>query len=290
MKLTKRKAILKALPYLAALISGLIFFLIGNEFEANLRGLFHNISAAFFAIPLLFLFYELARSFSNRKLNKEIYDFIKLQVDTEILSIINKIFKIIYGYDFLDFSFGSICEFLTIDKSDLTSSLGNKTLLGFQIFKGWETNEITLQRLLENTFITGRIDNEYVISIIRMIRNLKSIEQLQSNFDIFKKVDEKKEGYEILSGVEVDVKQIKHEMTYLLLKKLDNVKDVVLDSDGFAEYYVENLLTCYRLKRDFLSDYVQEIFDIKEEINNWVSVSGSEFLIDTKQFRIIGRP
>ena len=140
---------------------------------------------------------------------------------------------------------------------------------------------------MENTFVTGRIDNEYVISIIRMIRNLRSIEQLQSNFNIFEKVDEKKEGYEIISGVEVDVKQIKHEITYLLLKKLDNAKDVVLDSDGFAEYYVKNLLTCYRLKKDFVSDYVQEIFDIKEETNNWVSVSGSEFLIDTKQFRII---
>jgi hypothetical protein len=91
--------------------------------------LFHNISAAFFAIPLLFLFYELAKSFSNRKLNKEIYDYIKLQVDTEILSIINKIFKIIYGYDYIGLSSANICEFLTINKTNLTSLLESKTLL-----------------------------------------------------------------------------------------------------------------------------------------------------------------
>lgn len=284
------KVILKAMPYLAASISGLIFFFTGNEINANFRGLFHNIAAAFFAIPLLFLFYELAVSFSNRKLNKEIHDFIKLHVDTEVLSIIGRIFKIVYGYDSLDFSFSSIRQFLTMDKGDLTLLLQGKKFLGFQIFKDWGKYEIALQRLLENTFITGRVDNEYVISIVRMIKNLRSIEQLQSNFDIFEKVDEKKEVYEIFSNVEVDAKQIEPSIIYLLLRKLDNAKGVVLDSDSFAEHYVENLLTCYHLKRDFLCDYAQEISDIKEEINNWVSISGSEFLIDTKQFRVISKP
>ena len=287
MKSSKRNIILKTLPYTAALISGLIFFAIGNEFKTTLRSLFHNISAAFFAVPLLFLFYELAKSFSNRKLNKEIYDYIKLQVDTEVLSITNKIFKIVYGYDYTGLSNADICVFLTIDKSTLTSLLENKTLLGFQILKDWEQNELALQKLLENTFITGRIDNEYVISIIQMIKNLRGIELLQYNFDIFEKLAEKKEGYQIFGGIEVDPKQIKYDVTYLLLKKLDGVKDVVIDSSSFAKCYVEKLLTCYTLKKDFVKDYVQGIYDIMEDISNWLTISGNEFLIDTKQFRIV---
>jgi hypothetical protein len=115
------------------------------------------------------------------------------------------------------------------------------------------------------------------------------MEQLQSNFDIFEKVAEKKEGYQIISGVEVDTKQIKHEITYLLLKKLDGGKGVVVDSSSFAKYYVEKLLTCYTLKKDFIKDYVQEIYDILEDISNWLAISGNEFLIDTKQFRIVRR-
>jgi len=53
-----KKVALKILPYLASISTGLIFYLIAIKLQGNTRGLFVNISAAFFAIPLIYFFYQ----------------------------------------------------------------------------------------------------------------------------------------------------------------------------------------------------------------------------------------
>ena len=116
-------------PFLASLIAGLLFYFLGLELGGGLEALFHDISAAFFAIPFLYLFYELAKDFSNRKLNKEIHDYLKMQVDREVLSTINQLTKTVYGYSDRDSSFKGISNFLNLKEEELRSRVKDQELL-----------------------------------------------------------------------------------------------------------------------------------------------------------------
>jgi len=93
--MTKR-VILKILPYICACIVGITIYLISLFIRNKLRDLLINISASFLSIPLLLLFYDMIKESTNKKLNKEIFDYSKTMVDSEILNCLNQISKMIY--------------------------------------------------------------------------------------------------------------------------------------------------------------------------------------------------
>ena len=101
------KNLLKILPYLASFLAGCLFYYLGISNEV-VYDLFINISAAFFAIPLIYLFYQLTYKRIHKTLIKEINDYLKMQIDKEILSIINQLQKIVCPLEKKDFSEGGI--------------------------------------------------------------------------------------------------------------------------------------------------------------------------------------
>ena len=80
-----KKNLLRVSPYFTAILAGFIFYLVGLKLGGNIKNLFTNISAAFFVIPLLYMFYQVAQKLSKKRLNKEIADYAKMQIDREIL-------------------------------------------------------------------------------------------------------------------------------------------------------------------------------------------------------------
>lgn len=282
-----KKIILKVIPYLVSLILGISLFILSYTFDNAVKGLFLNLSAAFFAVPLLFLGYEIVKTFSNRKLNKEINDYIKVQVDTEILSILTKIMKIIYEYTSCDFSSNGIRNFLNLEIDNIRYLLQNRKFLGFQVYKNWTANETALLKLIENNFISNRLDNEWAISIIRMIKNIRSIEQLYNHFEIFEPTGQKSDKHEVFHGVEINEKNVQYPERYILIKKTKNVKGIVLDVGDFDEYRAKYLLDYFIINNDYLEDLCYEFTDIVKEIENWLKLTGYEFLIDPKMFRIV---
>ena len=101
-KLTK--LLLHIAPYSACLIVGLVLYVVGTKLAENLKALLLNIAAAFVAIPFLYLIYEVTQKASQKKLNKELFDYAKMQIDREILSVINQLAKIVHPYEARDFS------------------------------------------------------------------------------------------------------------------------------------------------------------------------------------------
>ena len=99
------------------------FYLVVIKLSENIKSLFLGVSAAFFAIPLIYLFYQVAQNLSKKRLNKEIFDYAKMQIDREILSIINQLHKIVYPVEEREFSTTGIKFFLSIEKEDLKEIL-----------------------------------------------------------------------------------------------------------------------------------------------------------------------
>lgn len=284
-----KKRLLKSLPYLAAIITGGIFYFLAINVDQKYYNLLINIAAAFFAIPLLYFFYETAKSFSHKKLNKEIFDYAKMQIDRELLSILNQLQKIVYTLEEKDFSNKAINNFLALQKKQIEDQMKENIYLGFQIFKHWETSEKGLHELLRNPFILGKMEDEQIISIIKVLKNLRTLETIQRIDELYIDTEQKAKGYKVQSGIEMNPENKKLPDRHILLKHLTEDKFVVYDFGDIARYNLEKCLNYYEINKKRLSSYAEVIFDLLTDINSWLDATGLEFIIDTKMFKMRGK-
>lgn len=280
------KYLLKATPYLTSILVGLILYFIGLNLSENIRGLFISLSAAFFAIPLIYLFYQVAQNLSKKRLNKEIFDYAKMQVDREVLSIINQLNKIVYPIEERNFSQAGVSKFLSLGKDDLKEVLSKNEYLGFQIFKKWEVTEDNLHEVLKNSYMLKSLENEQIISIISIIKGLRNLDSIQKIEELYAITDKKATSYKVVHGKELNEENVKFPDRYLLLRNLGDNKYLVADFGDFPLYNADKLLQVFIINKNLLEAYISAILDLISEINIWVDLTGWEFVIDTKMFRL----
>jgi len=280
-----RNVFLKILPYLSSIFAGVFFYLLAIE-VGQFRDLFINISAAFIAIPFIYLFYQIAEKYSKKKLNKEIIDYAKMQIDREILSLVNQLSKLLYSLEGRDFTLEGIKKFLSLKKSDIKKIIFKKEYLGFQVLKKWDIVENNLHEILKNPYILSRLEDEQVIVIIQLLKSIRYLEQIQKIKDLYVETEKKASSFKIVSGKNLNEKNVEFPDRYLLLKELGNSKFLVVDFGDFHQYNVNKLLKIYKINKNYADMYVDVIFDIINEVNTWLDLTDREFLIDTKMFRL----
>ncbi|HEY55251.1 MAG TPA: hypothetical protein G4N91_03100 [Dehalococcoidia bacterium] len=280
------KYLLKATPYLISVIVGLVLYFIGLNLSENVRVLFTSLSAAFFAVPLLYLFYQVAQNLSKKRLNKEVFDYAKMQVDREVLSVTNQLNKIVYPLEEKDFSFKGINDFLSIKKDNLTELLVKNKYLGFQVFKEWKVNKGNLDDILKNSYILASLSDDQIISITLILKGLDTLEEIQRIDDLYINTGEKATSYKIVAGKEMNKANMKFPDRYLLLEDLGDDKALVADFGDFPLYKVEKLLYYFKINDNYAKGYAEIIFQVITEINNWLNLTGREFVLDTKMFRL----
>ena len=264
-----------------------MFFLASIQLTADYKGLFLNIAAAFLAIPFLYLIYELAQKFSQKRLNKELFDYAKMQIDRELLSIVNQLAKVVYPYEKQDFSFQGIQNFLSQSSSQIGDVVEKGEYIGFQVLKNWSISERNLHSILESPFILHRLEDDQIISVISILKELRSLESIQKNVtDLYVNTGKKVDNYKITSGKEISDRNTDYPDRYLLLRYLKGDKYQVADFGDFAPYHVGDLLNIFRFNNKYIEDYSDSIYDFIKTINEWLNLTGSEFLIDTKMFRL----
>ncbi len=280
-----KRIALKALPYIIAFILSFLLFLIAIRLDDNLKNLFLNVAATFFVIPLIYLFYQTILNFSQKRLNRELYDYAKMQIDREILSVTYQLQKMVYALEEKDLSQSGISKFLSLNQDNIIELLKRNEYLGFQIFKHWEVAEKGLHEIIRDPYILNRLESEQTISLIEIMKELRYMESIQKIDDLYIWIDKVVKSYKIASGLEISYKNINFPDRYLLFKKIDENKSVVMDFGDFHLYNVESLLSVFRINEKYLDLYCYAIFDLIKDINTWLDLTGREFLIDTKQFR-----
>lgn len=281
-----RKTFLRVFPYLTSILAGLLFYLIGIRLNENFKGLFVSISATFLAIPFIYLFYQVAQKFSKKKLNKEISDYAKMQIDREILSIINQLSKVVYPLEERDRTLKGIDNFLSIKGGNIKENISKKEYFGFQVFKKWDVSESNLHEILRNPYILSKLEDEQIIAVIQLIKSIRQLEQVQKIKDLYIKTDKTASSFKIVSGKDLNERNVEFPDRYLLLKGLGDKKFLVLDFGDFPQYSIDKLLQIFKIADKYIDIYADAIFDLISEINNWVNLTGEEFLVDTKMFRL----
>lgn len=134
--------ILRLLPYIIAIIIGLIIFLIVHKIEyrdADVSNLLINISSDLLSIPFVFICYEVVNNFINRDLNNILFKSTTFDINSIIINIINDIrsnlgFKDPINKDNLE-------DFLLLNKENIQDYLDNENNL----------NKDTLDKMLKNS-------------------------------------------------------------------------------------------------------------------------------------------
>ena len=279
-----KKVLLKISPYVACMVAGFLFYFIGLRQSEAIRGLLMNISAVFFAIPLIYLFYQTVHGLSQKRLNKEIFDYAKMQVDREIMSIMNQLYKMVYLPEEKDFSREASNNFLSLGRENVKKIISEKEYLGFQIFKNWKLSQDNLHQLLQNSYILKRLDNDQIICIISIIKGVRYLQIIQQLDDLYLKTGKKASSYKIVSGKALDKDNTKLPDRLLLLKDLGNDRFLVADFGDFPTHNMNNLLRIHKINKRHLEFYGDAIFDLVHEISNWVKLTGGEFVVDTEMF------
>jgi len=277
---------LKILPYLIAFIFGLILFTFAINLDENLKSLLINISSAFIAIPLLYLIYDLVHQASRNKLNKEVFEYAKMQIDREFMNICHQFVKLIYPYDKQNKSFDGIKKLLNLGKDEIANEFNSNTYFGFQVLKNWFVSETKIQNMLDSSFILSKLDDDQIIAIINVLKNVRSVQDIYRNIDdLFLIGDSKIKGFKIQSGSQISEQNTEYPDRYLLLRELDKEQYQVFDFGDFEKYKLSKLLLECNLNPKYINLLSESIFETLKSIDNWLEYTGSEFLIDMRMYK-----
>lgn len=130
-----------------------------------------------------------------------------------------------------------------------------------------------------------KLGNEEIISIISIIKGIRAFGFLQNNPELYRETSKKNSSYRIVNGKELNPSNTEFPDRYILLKDLGNNKHLIADFGDFKQYNVEKLLYIFNVNENLLKIYSETIANLILEFNNWVDLTGSEFIIDSKMFR-----
>lgn len=282
--MTFRKFGLQLLPFIVALFVGAVF-LIGAYFmsESTIKNLFINLSATLVGITLSYISYQLIKKWSDTKLQETLFDYSKVQIDYEIMSIVSQIQKMLQPLGKVNKSFDGIREFLSLSEKELIEKVADVELLGYQIFKNWHFSINNIQKFIENGFTLKYMSNEQIICLVELFKSIKALDKPYNYIDSF---------FEATGKTSTEFSIIppssKQELPFrsILLKKIPGKSDqgVVVDFGDITLDKLKLSLNLYKLKSP--ETYIPPLHRVLKNIDQWIKLSGNTILIDTSKMRI----
>ena len=272
------KLFIKCLPYFISLIVAFIILMVGmfvkNQYVSSLL---NSISASFFAIPLIFIFYQKVENYSKNKLNKEIFEYCQIGVNDEILSISNQIHKIIHplqGYKYKN----SIFEILNLSKNQLEDILKNNEFLGFQVYKHWEVTINHLEKLLENPLILRNFDDDIIKCVISILKHIYRLGNLLDNKDLYYDTGKYSTEYIVVKGTDINKENKLYPDRYLLMKPIDQEHSIVVDFGDLYKHNKEKCLKIFKINDKYISILALELSKLLNNFNTWKKLTSNQLI------------
>lgn len=286
-----KRTSIKLIPFFISATAGIALYFLASKTVNNVNSILINLSATLLAVPLIYVFYQIFVRISEKRLSKEIGDYSKMLVDTEILSVLNQLGKFLYpGYEFQlnPKSVKNICE---LKKDDLKKIISEGEYLGFQVKKNWEYSIESVSEKIQNNQIINKMDSDLLCIIISFLQSIHSFELFIKRMEYLEKTEEKADDYKIIYGSQLNpIENNKFPDRLILLKKIDDEKGVVTDFGDFKKYQAVDLLSYYRIKKECVDYLVEIINNIIVAISEWLSNTRYELIIDENLFKPVMRP
>ncbi|WPP49577.1 hypothetical protein [Catalinimonas niigatensis] len=224
------------------------------------------------------------KSIINKESAKdEIRNYIKQQVDKEILTICNHSFKIFYGYD-KPYSLDEIWKMLSLTEEEMKVHLFEQKHLGFTVLKDWRDYMTKIENIMNQPFFTQNAEPKYVSSLIKVVRSLEIICTVYSRKNLFTNTGQSTKEYKVIDGKEMNPDNPKD--GYILLRNIDKEgHGIVIDFGTIRKYNVKNCLDFLTIGGDNFSGWIFGIHDVFKSIEGWIENTGNNLIIDPLTFR-----
>lgn len=279
------KILLTIFPYLTSLLFALLFFAIGiNQKNPSLNSMFLGLSGTLLGIPVVFLAFNVAKSVSERKLSENVFEYIKMQADTLLLGLMNRIIKLIYPYEYPQTSPKAISSTLSLTKENLSNSLKNNKHIGFAFLCDLKGFEEKFRSHLNFALSISYLNVDILNTLIEIGKSIRSFIYYSENTENLFLIRNGKADYIIKSASELN--KTNPDNAYLLMKTLSNNKSKVIDSGTFTRDKVESLLNYCDINPEHLPKYTNELFLLLRDIQKWLKITKYKFIFDTRQFKV----
>lgn len=284
-------------PKLLVIGAGVVLYLLASYYlSGDTKGLVIGIAGGLISIPLVFISYEIWQKKSHRKLNKSVYEFAERKVQASIMAVSSKLELLIDGA-FTYFEKGSILiddsdienvrikqyqhdEFyddslLSFERINVFENLTDARYLEFQITDLSLTEELErLEKLLANSFIMQRLEDEQVRAIIFLIETISMLEAFFNNHEyVFCKTSINLHGFSIEKFNEQPL------LSALVFREKSADEPVMLDvKPAHMTELSESPLPAYVINPDYYGILSDLVFEVIDAINQWKAVSDPVFI------------
>lgn len=218
---------------------------------------------------------------SKGLLSDDINEYIKIQADTQILTIISHLDKILFGYEEERQSFEYVNKFMKLTADEIKIILSERKFLGFQVYKKFEETEGKIKDILDKITFSSYYKREIGVPLVNMIKWISSFDKfnsLRETPDLFLKANERIKGFKAVYGPDINPT---NKDGYILLERIDNEHSIVRDFGEFQEKQkIDEMLDYLFINKKYIDYYTNKFIELIEIVNKWLVISGDEFLID----------
>lgn len=295
---------IKILPKLIIVFVGFGLFYISDIYlKDNIQGLFINISATLISIPIVFIAYEIWQEKTHRKLNESVYSFAKNEMTQNLLKIKEqmKFFMegafVYFGNNDIvidDEDIGNIKltmleknqienideeefennedDIYSFEKDTIVPLIYDNRYLYFQILDLDISYLVEdMEKVLNNSFIMERLDDEKTQIIVHLIEALKMLDSfINLHDDLFLKTDIKIDNMEI-EKIDKNI--------YQLVYKEKDYKQILEIKEIFHKIKVDKLSKVYIINPDYCAIFGDLVHEVLDCIKNWID-SGESIFVD----------
>lgn len=295
---------IKILPKLIIVFVGFALFFISDIYlKDNIQGLFINISATLISIPIVFIVYEIWQEKTHRKLNESVYSFAKNEMTQNLLKIKEqmKFFMegafVYFGNNDIvidDEDIGNIKltmpeknqienideeefennedDIYSFEKDTIVPLIYDNRYLYFQILDLDISFLVEdMEKVLNNSFIMERLDDEKTQIIVHLIEALKMLDSfINLHDDLFLKTDIKIDNMEI-EKIDKNI--------YQLVYKEKDYKQILEIKEIFHKTKVDKLSKVYIINPDYCAVFGDLVHEVLDCIKNWID-SGESIFVD----------
>lgn len=214
----------------------------------------------------------------------ELQDYLKEQIDTQILRLLGHLSKILFGYEEY-ITLESAYKLLKLSQDEITILLENRAFLGFQVLKKFDQIESDIRNILDKTLSSSHYKRELMVPIVKIIKWITFFDKYNSfrtTPNLFISTCKTNKIYESIHGKIMNPDNPKN--GYLLLEKIDKQYGRIIDFGDFIEKEkIKKMLYTLKMNPIHGLQYANQIYLIIEYIHEWLDLTNGEFIVDTSK-------
>ena len=213
-------------------------------------------------------------------------DYLKVQVDTEILTIINHLHKMLLGYD-APRSLKDLGSLLDTTPYELKELLAGK-FIGFQIHKRWHINVSNLRKIADGAVSSTHHGKEIAAAIIELVRWVEAFENLNKESQQqgpFRPTNDRCSDFDAVRGSDLNQRNSEFPDRFLLLRETVEGKAVTDFGDFIENDKIESLTDYFEITPEALDHYADAILKFFTIATDWLDLTNGEFIVDETMFR-----